>query len=179
MRLSRVKKYPGRVHEAETVPGFTSAGYVAGVILASPRAIPYAELEAALPTARISRYLEWAAHRRSVRVEHELADAIRDIHADRKEATASRIVAGLTLGFWTAMFGKAYENLRQQGLHRVAARADGKPIIYSDLHKTHAQILQLIAWLSPPAAAWCVAHSRFRSVCPEQLHLEIKRASVR
>jgi hypothetical protein len=213
-------------------------------------------LEAALSTARIARYLEWAAHdhiravalytlntriseslytplqmlevtlrnrihaamadmhgedwflvRELLLGDHQpgqLADAIRDIHADRKEATASRIVAGLTLGFWTAMFGKAYENLWQQGLHRVAARADGKglrrkdfaeplgrirklrnriahhePIIHSDLHKTHAQILQLIAWLSPPAAAWCVAYSRFRSVCPEPLHLEIKRASVR
>jgi hypothetical protein len=133
----------------------------------------------------------------------QLADAIRDINADRKDPTISRIIATLTLGFWTAMFGEAYEDAWQQGLHRVARRSDGKglrrkdfaeplgrirklrnriahhePIIHSDLHKTHAQIVQLIAWLSPPAADWCGVHSRFCEVCPLQLHLEIKQTSA-
>jgi hypothetical protein len=134
----------------------------------------------------------------------QIENAIRDIQADRKEPTPSRIVAALTLGFWTAMFGRLYEDRWQQGLHRIAKRTDGRglrrkdfseplgrirklrnriahhePVIYSDLHKTHAQILTLIQWLSPPASDWCAAHSRFPDVCPADLHIAIKQASRR
>jgi hypothetical protein len=134
----------------------------------------------------------------------QVREAVKGLLDDGKDATPNRIVAALTLGFWTAVVGRVYENAWQQGLHRVARREDGRgfarkdlaaplmrirnlrnriahhePIIYSDLHKTHEQMLQLITWLSPPAAEWCRTHGRFPRVCPAGLHLEIKDASRR
>jgi hypothetical protein len=102
-------------------------------------------------------------------------------------------VAALTFSFWTAMFGKDYETLWQQTLHRIGRRPDGKglrrkdfsgplaqiralrnriahhePILMWNLPKRYDSILQLTGWLSPPAAAWCRAHSRFEHVYPAE-----------
>ena len=110
--------------------------------------------------------------------------------ASGKEPTPGRIVAALTFSFWTAMFGKDYETLWQTTLHRIG-RPDGKglkrkdfsgplapirtlrnriahhePIITWDLPKHHGRIIELTGWLSPSAAEWCAAHSRFLEVYP-------------
>ena len=123
----------------------------------------------------------------------QLAQAIDDIQREGKEATPGRIVAALTFSFWTAMFGKDYETLWQTTLHRIAARPDGKglkrkdfsgpltpirvlrnriahhePIIAWNLPKHYDKIIELTGWLSPVAAEWCTANSRFdRNLCPK------------
>jgi hypothetical protein len=129
---------------------------------------------------------------------NQLNKAIRDLQAKRREPTPDRLVAELTFGFWTAMIGKEYETLWQTTLHRIAQRPDGKglrrqdfsrplgpirelrnriahhePIIYWDLLKHYAAIMELTGWLSPPAAEWCAVHCRFSDVHPpERIALE-------
>lgn len=122
----------------------------------------------------------------------QLEKAKADLREDRKPLEPGRIVAALTFGYWTGFFGKTYENLWQQGLHRIAKRPDGKgvtrkafskplmplrmlrnriahhePIVAWNLPKHHRAILELTEWLSPAAAAWCRQTCRFSAVYPE------------
>jgi Abi-like protein len=121
----------------------------------------------------------------------QLAKAVEEVREARKEPTPGRIVAALTFSFWTSMLGKEYETLWQTTLHRISTRPDGKglrrkdfsrplapirllrnriahhePIIAWDLPKHHGSIIELTGWLSPLAAEWCTAHSRFLEVYP-------------
>jgi hypothetical protein len=89
------------------------------------------------------------------------------------------------------MFSPAYETLWQQTLNRIARRSDGRglrrkdfsepltrirllrnriahhePILHWDLPKHYSNVLQIIGWLSPIAAEWCVLQSRFEEVYP-------------
>ena len=121
----------------------------------------------------------------------QLAKAIEEVREGRREPTPGRIVAALTFSFWTAMFGKEYETLWQTTLHRIGRRADGKgltrkhfsgpladirtlrnriahhePIIMWDLAQRYRKIIELTGWLSPAAAQWCEAHSRFPDAYP-------------
>ena len=123
----------------------------------------------------------------------QLTKAVEDIEKEKKDATPGRIVAALTFSFWTSMFGKDYETMWQTTLNRIGRRPDGKglkrkdfsgpltpiralrnriahhePVIAWNLPKHHAKILELTAWLSPPAADWCRAHSRFEQVYPAE-----------
>jgi hypothetical protein len=123
----------------------------------------------------------------------QLAKAVEGVREGKKEPTPGRIVAALTFSFWTAMFGKEYETLWQTTLHRIGSRPDGKglerkhfsgpltgirqlrnriahhePIIDRDLPALHDKIIELTGWLSPPAAEWCTAHSRFLEVYPSE-----------
>lgn len=130
----------------------------------------------------------------------QLAKAIEEVTAERKEPTPGRIVAALTFSFWTTMLGREYETLWRTTLHRIGTRPDGKglrrkdfsgplapirllrnriahhePIIAWDLPKHHGRIIELTGWLSPSAAEWCTAHSRFLEVYPSagiDLHLD-------
>ncbi len=52
----------------------------------------------------------------------QLEKAKADLQEDGKAVEAGRIVAALTFGYWTGFFGKPYENLWQQGLHRIARK---------------------------------------------------------
>ena len=122
---------------------------------------------------------------------HQLAKAIGDVTKEGKEPTSGQLVAALTFSFWTSMLSPAYEDLWQTTLHRIARREDGKrlrrkdlsgpltpirslrnrvahhePILQWNLPKHHANILQVTTWLSPAAAAWCRAQSRFDAVYP-------------
>jgi len=122
----------------------------------------------------------------------QLAKAIEDAgDGGKREPTPGRIVAALTFGFWTAMFGKDYETLWQTTLHRIGSRSDGKglrrkhfsgpltpirrlrnriahhePIIAEDLPNLYRKTIELTGWLCPAAAEWCEAHSRFPEVYP-------------
>jgi hypothetical protein len=123
----------------------------------------------------------------------QVAKAIQDIQADNKEPTPGRIVAGLTFGFWTAMFGIVYDDLWRHSLHRIAKRPDGKrlgrkdftrpltpirklrnrvahhePIISWSLRKHHDRMLELTEWLAPAACAWCRQLDRFDEVYPAE-----------
>lgn len=114
-----------------------------------------------------------------------------DLQEKGKDPTPGRMVASLTFGYWTAMLGKEYENLWQTTLKDIARREDGKglrrkdftkslgairtlrnrlahheTVLHWDLPKHYGNILQLITWLSPVAADWCTACSRFDTLYP-------------
>lgn len=136
----------------------------------------------------------------------QLAKAIQDIEANKKEATPGRIVAALTFSFWTAMFGKDYETLWQTTLHKIGRKPDGKglrrkdfsgplaqirslrnriahhePVIMWNLQKRYESMLEMTGWLSPAAAAWCQGHCRFLKVYPAEpivLHQPPKQAKA-
>jgi hypothetical protein len=42
--------------------------------------------------------------------------------------------------------------------------AHHEPILGWNLHRHHAEILDLIEWLSPPASIWCRQNNRFPHV---------------
>ncbi len=121
----------------------------------------------------------------------QLTKAVEDLNAVNKMPTPGRIVAALSFGFWTAMFGPHYEGLWRTTLHRIAAKPDGKrlkrkdfsgpltpirsirnriahhePIIMWDLPGIHRRMVELTKWLSPAAAAWCRQNDRFERVYP-------------
>jgi hypothetical protein len=121
----------------------------------------------------------------------QLIKAVEDLKAVNKMPTPGRIVAALSFGFWTAMFGPHYEGLWRTTLHRIAAKPDGKrlkrkdfsgpltpirsirnriahhePIITWDLPGIHKRMVELTRWLSPAAAAWCRENDRFERVYP-------------
>jgi hypothetical protein len=123
----------------------------------------------------------------------QLAKAIMDLKAVNKTPTPGRIVAALTFGFWTAMFGPDYEGLWRATLRGIAAKPDGaslrrkdfsgpltpirilrnriahhEPIIMWDLRKHHKKMAELTKWLSPAAAAWCRENDRFERVYPAE-----------
>jgi hypothetical protein len=123
----------------------------------------------------------------------QLAKAIEDLKAVNKTPTLGRIVAALSFGFWTAMFGPDYEGLWRASLHRIAAKPDGtrlkrkdfsgpltpirtirnriahhEPILAWDLQKHHKKMVELTRWLSPAAAAWCRENDRFEQVYPAE-----------
>ncbi|RMC62511.1 Abi family protein [Sinorhizobium meliloti] len=120
-----------------------------------------------------------------------IAKARKDLGEQGKGDTPARIIAALTFGFWTAMLGKEYENLWQTTLKDIGKREDGKglrrkdftrslssirtlrnrlahheTVLYWDLRKHYANILQMTGWLSPVAADWCRAYCRFESLYP-------------
>lgn len=124
---------------------------------------------------------------------HQLAKAIQDLKDDGKPPSPGRLVAALTFSFWTSMLSPAYDPLWQTGLHRIARKETGKgvgrkelsgpltpirtirnrvahhePILQWNLPKHYANMLQIIGWLSPPAATWCRKHSRFEAVYPAE-----------
>lgn len=123
----------------------------------------------------------------------QVAKAIEEVTREGKEPTPGRLVAALTFSFWTSMLSPTYEDLWQTTLHRIARRGDGKhlrrkdlsgplapirslrnrvahhePILQWNLPKHYTNIIQITGWLSPAAAAWCRAHSRFETVHPAE-----------
>ncbi len=136
-------------------------------------------------------WFDLAQFQRGDRQAEQLAKAKSDLTSDRKPVEPSRIVASLTFGYWTSFFSRDYENLWQQGLHRIARRPNGKglqrkdfaqplmplrllrnriahhePIIGWDLPKHYDKIIELAEWLSPAGAQWCRDNSRFPALYP-------------
>jgi hypothetical protein len=129
----------------------------------------------------------------NVRQSEQLAKAIKDVEDSGRQLTPGRIVAELTFGFWTAMFGTVYEDLWRRTLHRIGNRPNGRrlerkhfagpltpirklrnrvahhePIIHWSLRKHHDRMLELTQWLSPAAAAWSRQLDRFDEVYPTE-----------
>jgi hypothetical protein len=123
----------------------------------------------------------------------QLAKALEDLKAVNNTPTPGRVVAALSFGFWTAMFGPDYEGLWRATLRRIAAKPDGtglrrkdfsgpltpirtirnriahhEAIIMWDLRKHHKKMVELTRWLSPAAAAWCRENDRFEQVYPAE-----------
>ena len=112
--------------------------------------------------------------------------AMEALTANQKPHTPSQIVSTLSFGFWTALLGKDYEDLWRKALHQIACKPDGKrvsrkalsgpltsirklrnriahhePILHYNLPRHHADIRQIIRWLSPEAEQWCSGCDRF------------------
>jgi hypothetical protein len=130
-----------------------------------------------------------------IKVEHQtaqVADAVAELEANGKVATAGRVIAALSFSFWTAMFSPIYEDLWRSTLKDIARR-DGKallrkdfsrpltqirllrnriahhePILHWDLRKHHQALRDLTAWLSPPAFDWSQHLDRFEAVYPPE-----------
>ncbi|CAA9232144.1 MAG: hypothetical protein AVDCRST_MAG93-927 [uncultured Chloroflexia bacterium] len=114
-----------------------------------------------------------------------------------KPLEPGRIVAALTFGFWTALLNTVYEDVwrttlyramqpeardeKGRGLNRKSLTrpltplrelrnrvAHHEPILEWNLPKHHTNILRITNWLSPAAASWTQAQSRFPSVYPPQ-----------
>ncbi|EFO28606.1 conserved hypothetical protein [Roseibium sp. TrichSKD4] len=106
-----------------------------------------------------------------------------------KQPTDGQIVAELTFGFWTALFGRRNNQLWGQELRplfnagrplqrkQISKRLDDtrqlrnriahhESIIQWDLATVHQEICELVGWLSPDALNWCNANCHFRSVHP-------------
>lgn len=121
----------------------------------------------------------------------QVAKAIESIRKEGKVVTPGCVVSSLTFSFWTTMFNKDYEVLWQRVLHRIVGPgapkglrrknfsgtltrvrilrnriAHHEPIIGWDLRGHHARMLEMIEWLSVPAADWCRSHDRFPHVHP-------------
>lgn len=134
----------------------------------------------------------WFQDDRVITLPHQrrqVTEALNELAKAKKVATPGRVVAALTFSFWTAMFGRPYENLWQMHLHRIARRPDGRglrrkdlageltlirhlrnrvahhePILHCDLPARHANVVKITGWLSPEAAAWCKELDRFPEV---------------
>ena len=112
--------------------------------------------------------------------------ALDDLNRNRKAPTPGRVVSTLSFGFWTALLGREYEELWRKVLHQIARTPSGKglprkslsgplktirelrnriahheSILHYDLPHYHADIRQIIGWLSPEAEQWCAECDRF------------------
>lgn len=116
--------------------------------------------------------------------QRKIADAISRLGG---QAHGGQIIAELTFGFWTALFGKHNNHLWGQTLRpmfsapvqrkQIAKRlndirrlrnriAHHEPIIQQDLIIIHQEIQELTGWMSVEALAWCNARCRFLATHP-------------
>lgn len=116
----------------------------------------------------------------------QLAEVYERLRKAPDHCAPGQVVAGLTLGYWTAMLSRDYDDVWQTGLNTIAVNAKGKrfarkqihepltnirnlrnriahhePIITWDLGKRHKWSIDLTRWLSPPVADWLVENDRF------------------
>lgn len=130
---------------------------------------------------------------RNSRQVEQLDKAKADLAANHKPLEPGRVVAALTFGYWTAFFGKDYEQLWRQTLKAIARRPDGRqlsrkdfatplaklrplrnrmahhePILDWNLPQHYATIVEMTGWLSPAAAHWLQECSRFTATYPVQ-----------
>ena len=102
----------------------------------------------------------------------------------RRPLETGRIVAELSLGFWTALLAKGYDaSLWRPTLYACFAPPPARgslhgelnrlrklrnrivhhePILQRDLHADHDKILWILKMISPETAAWVDRHSRVR-----------------
>jgi hypothetical protein len=64
-----------------------------------------------------------------------VADAVADLIKEGKDPTHGRVVAALTLSFWTAMVSPVYEPLWRSTLFTIAVRRDGKRLSRKQLSR--------------------------------------------
>ncbi len=120
----------------------------------------------------------------------QVRSAITELTEAGKPIEDGRVVAALTFSFWTSMFGRDQDALWKRTLHRIATRdgrflarkdfttrltqvrllrnriAHHEPILYWDLPKHHAAMLDMTRWLSPAMDDWRAAIDRFPEVHP-------------
>lgn len=129
-------------------------------------------------------------------LEQPQQDAVRnakeDLRWERGPQDPGRIVAGLSFGFWVALFAKRYEkelwrpvlhqcfNPRQDRrrlhdrlnrLRRLRNRiVHHEPILHWDLRADHDLILWVLDLLSPETRNWVEHHSRVPGVLDQPAH---------
>ena len=105
------------------------------------------------------------------------------------ESSDGKVIAELTFGFWTALFGRTNAVLWGQDLRKIFAPevplrrkhiarrlndirnlrnriAHHEPIIQLDLRTAHAEARELIGWISAETLDWCDERCRFRQMHP-------------
>ena len=112
--------------------------------------------------------------------------ALIELTLNRKAPTPEQVLSTLSFGFWTALLGTDYEELWRTALYNIARKPNGKrvprkslssplttirklrnriahhePILHFNLPRHHADIRQIIGWLSPEAGQWCAECDRF------------------
>jgi len=112
--------------------------------------------------------------------------ALIELTLNRKAPTPEQVLSTLSFGFWTALLGTDYEELWRTALYNIARKPNGKrvprkslssplttirklrnriahhePILHFNLPRHHADIRQIIGWLSPEAEQWCAECDRF------------------
>ncbi|WP_433283639.1 hypothetical protein [Micromonospora sp. CA-244673] len=103
----------------------------------------------------------------------------------RKE-TRDQIIAGLSFGFWVGLFGSEHEQLWRDALHRAFPHSSGKrhdvasalnalrvfrnrlahhdSLLATDVPFRLTQMLDVVRWADPDAAAWLAANERVTEV---------------
>lgn len=125
----------------------------------------------------------------------QIATAKNDLVRASKPIEPGRLVAALTFSFWTSMLSRDYEQLWRRDLHRIAGQnlprkrlstplgkmralrnriAHHEPIVSWSLPTHFDMMIEVIEWLSPPAASWCRHHCRFAEVWPTE-GIELRR----
>lgn len=136
-------------------------------------------------TGRTTIALDWIRDGSllSARALSLVEESERRVRESGRAVTRDRILAGLTFGFWTALFDHRYEPLWVSDLHRIV-RPDGPrlrrdmarvlsdlrllrnraahhdPLLRVPLDDRNEQLLTLVAWLDPAAGAFLARQSR-------------------
>ncbi|MEJ7891470.1 MAG: hypothetical protein WKF94_02385 [Solirubrobacteraceae bacterium] len=119
-----------------------------------------------------------------------VAETIGRIRREGKKPTRGRVVAGLSFGFWRALFDKKYDSLWVSHLHRAFPHGGGdraeiaatmaslvpfrnriahhETIIRRPIQRHHDELLRLASLIDPEAATWIRTHSRFDEVAAER-----------
>jgi len=116
-----------------------------------------------------------------------LEDAANKIKRQSKPLTNGRVVAELSFGFWTGIYGRHYESfwrkilrpcfvngpkrLVRKDVHGRLDRlrllrnriAHHEPLLNWDLRGEYENALEVVSWLSPVTAQWARRHSRFEA----------------
>ena len=115
-----------------------------------------------------------------------IAETIRRIRRDGRRLTRGHVVAGLSFGFWRALFDKRYDRLWVSHLHRAFPHGSGdraqiattmsalvpfhnriahhETIILRPIQVHYNELLTLASWIDPAAAEWIVGAARVETV---------------
>ncbi len=133
---------------------------------------------------------DWFSNRSVINDRYKVEKITQAKAKHNKNTTDGKIVAELTLGFWTSLFSKGNKHLwgqilmpmfdarrplqrkeiarRLTSVRRLRNRiAHHEPIIHYDLISHHLEANELIGWLSTDALNWCNMHCRFLTVHPK------------
>jgi hypothetical protein len=119
-----------------------------------------------------------------------VGETIARIRKDGKTATRGRVVAGLSFGFWRALFDRKYEGLWVTHLHRAFPSGTGsrhqaaaltsrlvpfrnrvahhETIIRRPISNHYEEMLQLAEFIDPDARAWIDSVSRVSEILKQR-----------
>lgn len=141
---------------------------------------------------RADWYAEWYKHTTMRYAWPEIKTSVRHLHEEGKQVVPSKVVAALTLGFWTSLFNDRYErelwsNLRfifpnmpksirkrkniSSPLNEIRRQVRNRiyhnePIIF-DLHslrKQHQKVLDVLGWMGDELLVYAKTLDRFPTV---------------